>query len=84
MSAAARFYLQVGAALGAGDRDDVLAAAQHPGEGELPGGDAPLLGELADVVGEGEVALDVRPGEAGAVAAEVALVELLGRGEASG
>src|SRR3954452_4453721 len=41
--------LEVGHALGAGDRDDVVALRQHPGQRELPGRDALLLGELADL-----------------------------------
>src|SRR5207302_3691634 len=76
--------LQVGDALGAGDRDDVLPAVQHPREGELPRGDALLLGQLTDAFGQQAVVLEVLAGEARAVAAEVALVELLWRGEAPG
>ncbi len=60
----------------------MLAAVEHPGERELPWGDALLRRELLDALGEREVPLQVLAGEARAVAAEVALVELLGRAEA--
>src|SRR5919112_939995 len=51
--------LEVGHALGAGDRHDVLAPRQHPRERKLPGRDALLLGELADLGRQPLVALQV-------------------------
>src|SRR4051794_35844911 len=76
--------LEVGDALRAWDRHDVVALRQDPGERELPGGDALLLGELADLRREALVALEVVTGEARVVAAEVTLVELVGVREPSG
>src|SRR5436190_5037386 len=68
--------LDVGDALGSGDRDDVVALREHPCECQLARRDALLLGELADLRRQPLVALEVRAGEARVAAAEVALVEL--------
>jgi hypothetical protein len=74
--------LEICDALGAGDGNDVPPAVEHPGKRELTRRDAPLGGELLHALGELAVVLEVLAGEAGAVAAEVPLVELLGRAEA--
>src|SRR4051794_25930277 len=77
--------LEIGDALRPRDRDDVIALRQHPRQRELAGGDALLLGELADLGCEQLVALEVLTREARVAAAEVALVELLlGVGEPAG
>jgi hypothetical protein len=39
--------VEVGGGSGPGDRDDVVALVQEPGEGELRGGDVEVCGELA-------------------------------------
>src|ERR671930_2146723 len=44
---------------GAGDRDDVVALREHPGERELRWGHALRCGELLDLGDEVEVALEV-------------------------
>src|SRR5215204_2786598 len=62
----------------AGDRDDVLAPSRDPGEGELSRRAALLTGKLLDLVGEALVVLERFTLPAGAVATEVAFVELVG------
>src|SRR4051794_37439066 len=57
---------------GADQRHDVVAAIEHPGDGELRDGDAALAGDRAQRLDELEVALDVALREAWAVGAEVA------------
>src|SRR5207249_1524568 len=75
--------LEIAPPLRARNGDDVLAARQHPRERELRGRDALLRGELADVLRQPPVPLEVGAGEAGMALAEVALVELLRRAEAA-
>jgi len=55
--------LQVGDALGAGDRDDVVALGEDPGEGQLAGGAAVALGEALDLVDEAQVRVEGVTGE---------------------
>jgi hypothetical protein len=82
-AAAAAFCFEVGAPLGAGDRHDVVALCQHPGERELGGRDALLLRDLGDLLGDPPVGLEVLADEARVVAPEVSGVELVGRAEPS-
>src|SRR4051794_17898198 len=76
--------LEVVDVLRAGDRHDVIAAAQHPRERELARRGVLLGRDLADALDELQVALEVLALEARVVAAEVVLVEVLGLGEAAG
>src|SRR5207247_11317293 len=73
---------EVGDVPGPRDRDDVLPAVQHPGERQLSRRDGLVGCELLDALGELQVLLEVLAREARVVAAEVALVELVGRGQA--
>src|SRR5918997_6904138 len=77
-----KVLLEVLPAPRAGDRHDVLALSQDPGEGELSRRAALLTGKLLDLGGEALVVLERFALPAGAVAAEVALVELLGGAKA--
>src|SRR5690349_9691259 len=74
--ARAPVLLEVGHALGAGDRDDVVALGEHPRQRQLARRRALLLGELAELRGQELVALQVLAGEARVAAPEVAFVEL--------
>ena len=78
-----RVLLEVAPALRARDRDEVVALREHPREGQLRGRDALLLGDLRDLGGQLQVGVQVLAGEARAAAAEVLLVELVGRLEAA-
>src|SRR6478735_1331860 len=75
--ARAPVLLEIGHALGAGDRHDVVALGEHPRQRELARRRALLLGELAELRRQLLVALEVLTREARVAAAEVALVELL-------
>src|SRR5262245_27367389 len=55
----------------AGDRDDVVALREHPGERELRRGHALRRGKLLDLAHQVEVALEALALEAGRRAAEV-------------
>src|SRR5690349_18128273 len=57
--------------LGAGDRNDVIALREHPGESELRGGAALLLGHRFDLADELDVLLEILALEARVVLAEV-------------
>src|SRR3954451_12640082 len=70
--------LEVGAALRAGDGDDVLALVQHPGERELARGHALVGGELLEPADEVEVLLEVLALEARREATVVVLGEIVG------
>ena len=75
--------LQVGDALGARDRDDVLAAVEHPRERQLSRRDPLLLRRAPSRARRARgCCCEVLAGEARPVAAEVALVELVRRAEA--
>jgi hypothetical protein len=76
--------LEVATPLGAGDRDHVVALRKHPGQSELSRRDPLLAGELLDLGDECEVAFEVLASEAGALAAKVVRVELVGLFEATG
>src|SRR5690606_35592209 len=56
---------------GADERHDVLALGGDPGDGGLCGGDALVLGDAAQGVGQRQVVAQVLALEAGAVGAEV-------------
>jgi hypothetical protein len=49
----------------AGDRHDVAGLRQRPGEGDLTGGGAVRLGDLAHGLDGGQVGVEGLPGEAG-------------------
>src|SRR6185312_3509630 len=70
--------------LGAGDRDDVLALRQHPGERQLRGRAALLLSHLLDFADERDVLLEILPLEARVIAAEIVLGEVVRRLELAG
>src|SRR5947209_10727245 len=69
--------LEVGATLGARNRDEVVALREHPGDGELRRSDALLLRDLLDLLREMQVGLEIRPGEARPAPTEIALFELV-------
>src|SRR2546422_8798841 len=75
---------EIAAPLRAGDRDDVLAAAQHPGDRELCRRDALLLRDLAYPVEQVVVVREVVALEARAEAAEVGLLEIVQRANLPG
>src|SRR5690606_10955593 len=62
---------QPGPGAGADERHDVLALGGDPGDGGLRGGDALVLGDAAQGVGQRQVVAQVLALEAGAVGAEV-------------
>ena len=67
-----------------GDRDDVAALREQPGQRDLSGSGADLGGNLLDHLDDAPVRPEVVPREAGAVATEVGFVELVGRADAPG
>ena len=56
--------LDAGNALGAGDRGDVVALREQPGQGDLRRCGADLGGDGLDLVDDAQVALEVLAGEA--------------------
>ena len=68
-------FFQIFQAFGAGDRDDVGALVQQPGQCDLRRGGAARLGEGADDVDQGRVAGGVVGGEAGQAGAEIPVLE---------
>src|ERR671930_626479 len=76
--------LQIVAALRARDGDKVVALGEDPRDRELGGRDALLCRDLLHLRRQREVRFQVFAGEARASAAEVALVEFVGRAEAAG
>ena len=82
-SAAPAFCSRYVAPLGPGDRHQILALGQHPGDRQLRRSDPLLLGDLGELGRELQVRVEVLPAEARAVPPEVVLVELVGRREAS-
>src|SRR5262245_48575652 len=70
--------LDVTAPLRPGDRHDVRALGQHPGESELRGGALFLLGHLLDSVGQRQVVRKILALKARVVAAVVVGGEVLG------
>jgi hypothetical protein len=50
--------LDAGDLPGAGDRSDVVALGQQPGQGQLRRGDADLGGDYFDLVGDAQVVLE--------------------------
>ena len=69
--------LEVGAALGAGDRHHVVALGGQPGEGDLARGHAVGLGDLAHHGHEGQVVVEVVALEPGHGAPEVVVGQLV-------
>jgi hypothetical protein len=57
--------LDAGDPAGAGDGGDVVALGEQPGQGDLRRCGAGLGGDGLDLVDDGQVALEVLPGEAG-------------------
>jgi hypothetical protein len=76
--------LDPGDALGAGDGSDVVALGQQPGQGDLRRGGAGLGRDGLDLVGDSQVALEVRAGEARVGLAPVVVHEVLGRADLQG
>jgi hypothetical protein len=74
----AEVLLEVGPALGAGDRDDVVATGEHPGQRQLRRGHVLRRGELSDGTDEFEVAVEVVALEARGPPAPVVGVEVSG------
>ena len=74
---------EVAAALGPGDRHEVLALREHPCDRQLRRRDLQLLGDLLDLRGELQVRVEVLTGKARPATAKVVLIEILGRGEAT-
>src|SRR5438445_1738541 len=77
-------FLQVVAALGARDGDDVGTPGEEPGQGQLAGCGVLLTGDLLDAVDEPEVLLEVLALEAGRVAAVIVGGQVLEAAEAAG
>jgi hypothetical protein len=59
-----RVLFDAGHAFGAGDRGDVVALREHPGQRDLSGCGADLGGYGLDLVDDAEVLLEVAVGEA--------------------
>src|SRR3954471_5303010 len=76
--------LEVANPLRAGDRDDVIAAREQPCQRKLSRRAALLTRDLAHLVDEVEVLLEVLALEARVVAAEVTLLQVVERGDLSG
>src|SRR5919108_932599 len=76
--------LQVGHALGSGDRDDVVSLAEHPAQCELSRSDSLLRSDLLDALDELEIPPEVVSLEAWVVAAEVVRLEVIDRAKPSG
>ena len=80
-----RVLLEVAAALGAGNRDHVLALGQHPRERELAGRDLLVGGQRLDPLDQLQVGVEVLAGEAGHRSApEVAVLQVVRRLEPPG
>src|SRR6202012_1500476 len=62
---------------GSGDRHDVAALREQPGQRDLSGSGAGLGRDLLRYLDDAPVRLEVVPREAGIVASEVGLVELV-------
>src|SRR5206468_3815239 len=76
--------LHPGGPFGAGDRGDVVALGQQPGQGHLCRRGAGLGGDRFDLVGDPQVVLEVLAGEARVGLAPVAVVELPGGSDRPG
>jgi hypothetical protein len=76
--------LDAGDALGAGDRGDVVALSEEPGQGPLCRRGVRLGGDGLDFVDDAQVALEVLAGEARVGLAPVVVGELLGRADVPG
>ena len=76
--------LDAGDPLGAGDRGDVVALREQPGQRDLRRCGARLGGDGLDLVDDAQVALEVLAGEARVGLAPVVVGELLGRADLAG
>ncbi len=76
--------LDAGDALGAGDRGDVVALGEQPGQGHLCWCGVRLGGNGLDLVDDPQVALEVLTGEARVGLAPVIVGELLGGADLAG
>ena len=76
--------LDAGDALGAGNRGDVVALREQPGQSDLRGCCTRLAGNGLDLVDDAQVALEVLAGEARVGLAPVVVGELLGRADLAG
>ena len=79
-----RVLLDAGDALGTGDRGDVVALGEQPGQRDLRRGGVDLGGDGLDLVDDGEVLLEVAWGEARVGLAPVVVGEIVGGVELSG
>jgi hypothetical protein len=70
--------LDAGDPPGAGDRGDVLALGEQPGQGDLRRRGAGLGGDGRDLVDDGQVAVEVPAGEAGVGLAPVVVGDVAG------
>src|SRR5207248_11493864 len=77
-------FRSMGDPSGAGDRRDVVAPGQQPGQSYLRRRGADLDGDRFDLVGDPQVVLEVRAGEAGVGRAPVAVAELRGGADLPG
>src|SRR5438876_144231 len=73
-----------GDALGAGDRGDVVALCEQPGQGDLRRCGAELGGDGLDLVDDAEVLLEIAFGEARVVLAPVVVGEVFRGADRSG
>ena len=80
----AEIFLQPFDALGAGDRDYVRPLRQQPGEAELRGSAAFLLGDCFDALHQLTVLGEIIAHEAGVTAARVALGQISEIGDGAG
>ena len=76
--------LDAGDATGAGDRGDVIALGEQPGQRDLRRCGAGLGGDGLDLVDDGQVALEVLAGEAGVGLAPVVVGDVVGGTDLAG
>src|SRR5207302_7714653 len=76
--------LDAGDALGAGDRGDVLALGEQPGQRDLRWCGVELGGDGLDLVDDAEILFEVALGEARVVLAPVIVSEVLGGADRPG
>ena len=79
-----RVLLDAGDPLGAGDRGNVVALGEQPGQRDLRRCGVELGGAGLDLVDDAEVLLEVALGEAGVVLAPVVVGEILGGADRPG
>jgi hypothetical protein len=79
-----RVLLDAGDPLGAGNRGDVVALREQPGESDLCRGGSRLGCDGSHLVDDAQIALEVLAGEARVGLAPVVVGELLGRADVAG